>query len=50
LKNGLYFILKNNRNFAMAMIKEQAISLIQSLPSKIDFEDIHYHLYVQEKT
>ncbi|HCL56507.1 MAG TPA: hypothetical protein DHW82_05800 [Spirochaetia bacterium] len=33
----------------MALIKEQAISLIQSLSSEIDFEDIHYHLYVQEK-
>ncbi len=29
--------------------KEQAIQLIQKLPPDATFEDIQYHLYVQEK-
>lgn len=33
----------------MASEKEEAIALISSLPDNVSLEDIHYHLYIQEK-
>jgi predicted transcriptional regulator len=30
-------------------VKEEAISVIQSLPDDCTLEDIHYHLYVRAK-
>lgn len=33
----------------MQAVKEQAISLIKTLPDNCTYEDIQYHLYVLEK-
>lgn len=33
----------------MSAVKEQAISVIKSLPDDCTLEDIQYHLYVREK-
>lgn len=33
----------------MAQVKEEAISVIRSLPDDCTLEDIHYHLYIRAK-